>query len=144
MNKREISFRGIKLKRIITAEEHENLIGELEKLFYKGGQLDLSQLPFMQVEVQNLIIDAQTKLQKNGGINLPAILFWLGAYISGFIGYLGSGWTGWVIGTVVAFCLMVGCVRLSNKWVDQYKEELLAYQTVEKLLTFIYEKHCKS
>ena len=144
MNKKEIIFRGIKVERISSIEEHEELLSELEGLFLHEGKADMTELPKMILEIQNNIINTQAKLNKNSGINFPALLFFLGGYISGLIGVSDDGMIGWLIGSVAAFVLLCGCIKRTNSIVDQYNDELLAYQTVEKLLIFIYNKYRKS
>lgn len=143
MKKKEIDFRGIQLKSITSVEDHEKLLGKFEELFYCEGRMDFSEFPKMKVEVQNLIIDAQKKLNNNYGINSPALLFFLGAYVSGLISTQINGIKGWMIGTLIAFSLMSIYVKVTHAIVSQYSEELLVYQNVDKLLDYIYRKNYK-
>lgn len=143
MKNKEIDFRGIQLKRITSVEDHEELLGKFEELFYCEGRMDFSEFPKMKVEVQNLIINAQKKLNNNNSINTPALLFFLGAYISGLISTQENGIIGWVIGTLIAFLLMSIYVQVTRALFNRYSEELLVYQNIDKLLDYIYRKNYK-
>ena len=144
MRKGKISYRDIELKRIISVEDHEKTLNSIENLLVKNERMDFVELLRMKLEIQNLIIDTQAKLSKNSNINAPALLFFLGSYISGLIGIFLNEVQGWIIGTGVALVLMIIYVSVTNRLVAKYSKELLVYENVEKLLDYIYFKHKKN
>ncbi len=144
MRKGKISYRDIELKRIISVEDHEKTLNSIENLLVKNERMDFVELLRMKLEIQNLIIDTQAKLSKNSNINAPALLFFLGSYISGLIGIFLNEVQGWIIGTGVALVLMIIYVSVTNRLVAKYSKELLVYENMEKLLDYIYFKHKKN
>ena len=135
-----ISFEDIKVPRIKTQKEQEDLIREIEAVFLRDGLFDWEKYKRVKFHIENQIIDISWKKENTLGIHFASLMFFVGA-IFGICTSLAK--TPGTIFFLVLAAILILCqsVITGRKNVKKYSQELLAYQTVDGILKYLADKY---